>query len=265
MTRVRHILAKRNRPILATFTSSNVLLAFDYDGTLAPIHRMPAHARMRATTRRLLTAVATRYPCVVISGRRLTEVTQMLNGIPVWYVFGNFGHEPASVGQAPPAQVGEWVRHLTDQLPSHRGLVIEEKQYSVTIHYRSAHDKQRALHAIDQAVGGLTDVRRLESPQAVTLVPQGGPNKGIALQHARELFACSTAIYVGDDETDEDAFVSDHPDRLLAIRVGASRATHARYCLRGQSEIDELLRTLLVLRPRMSSRAAGSPTRGTGA
>ena len=48
------ILAPRNRAILADFAASNVLLAFDYDGTLAPIASTPAQARMRASTRRLL-------------------------------------------------------------------------------------------------------------------------------------------------------------------------------------------------------------------
>jgi trehalose 6-phosphate phosphatase len=86
--RVANILAQRNRPGLAGFASSNVLLAFDYDGTLAPIAAEPGRARMRDQTRRLLADCARRYPCVVISGRRLDDVTRRLGRIPVWYVFG---------------------------------------------------------------------------------------------------------------------------------------------------------------------------------
>lgn len=186
--RVRNILARRNLPALAGFASSNVLLAFDYDGTLAPIVQTPAHARMRPETRRLLTAVARRYPCVVISGRPLDDVTQKLDRIPVWYVFGDFGHEPASEGQKPSAQVRDWARQLTERLPSHRGVVIEEKKYSVTIHYRRVRDKRRALEAIDQAIGELTDARRLGSPQAVTVMPRGGPGQG------RSVAECTTVV-----------------------------------------------------------------------
>jgi trehalose 6-phosphate phosphatase len=255
----KNILAASNLPALTGFASSNVLLAFDYDGTLAPIVRTPAHARMRGETRRLLTLVARRYPCVVISGRRLADVTARLNGVPVWYVFGNHGHEPTSVDQPPPPQIAEWVRRLNEHLPSRPGLVIEEKQYSVTIHYRNVHDKKHAMQAIDLAVGGLTDARKLQSPQAITLLPQGGSDKGLALQHARQLFACSAAIYVGDDETDEDAFRSDVPDRLLSIRVGASASTAARYLVPGQTDVDELLRTMLALRPRRPRAAADTP------
>lgn len=216
MMRVRNILAKRNLPELAGFASSNVLLAFDYDGTLAPIVQTPAHARMRPETRRLLTAVARRYPCVVISGRPLDDVTQKLDQIPVWYVFGDFGHEPASEGLKPPAQVRDWARQLTERLPS----------------------------------------------QAVTVMPRGGPDKGVALQNARRLFACDTAIYVGDDETDEDAFGSDGPGRLLSVRVGASRVSKARYCVKRQADVDTLLRTLLTFRPHLRQQAPPESARG---
>lgn len=255
VTRVRNILAKRNLPVLTGFASSNVLLAFDYDGTLAPIVRTPAHARMRPETRRLLTAVARRYPCVVISGRRLDDVTQRLDGIPVWYVFGDLGHEPASEDERPPVQIRDWARQLTERLPSHRGMVIEEKKYSVTIHYRRVRDKRRALEAIDQAIRELADARRLRSPQAVTVMPRGGPDKGVALQQARRLFACDTAIYVGDDETDEDAFGADGPIRLLSVRIGASRVSKARYRLTRQVDVDTLLRTLLTIRPHLREQA----------
>lgn len=248
MTRATNILAKRNLPVLAAFASSNVLLAFDYDGTLAPIVPDPERARMRPETRRLLADVARRYPCVVISGRRLDDVTRRLGRIPVWYVFGNYGHEPAAPEHRPPARMRDWVRRLTEELPTHRGLVIEEKQYSVTIHYRRVRDKRRALQAINEAVDELEEARTISSPHAVTVMPHGGPDKGVALQKARRLFACDAAIYVGDDDTDEDAFVSDQPGRLLSVRIGSPRKSGARFRLRSQAEINTLLRVLRELR-----------------
>ena len=258
MIRVANILSQRNRSVLAGFASSNVLLAFDYDGTLAPIVEEPRRARMRSRTRRLLADVARRYPCVVISGRRLDDVTRRLGRIPVWYVFGNFGHEPAASVHQPSERMGDWVRRLTEDLPAHRGLVIEEKHYSVTIHYRRVRDKRKALEAINRAVSELKDVRAMSSPHAVTLLPQGGPDKGVALQQARRIFSCDAAIYVGDDDTDEDAFVSDHHSRLLSIRIG-SRPSRARFRLRRQPDIDSLLTALRELRraKRRDARRSG--------
>ena len=55
---------------------------------------------MRATTGRLLARVSQRYPCVVISGRALADIEQRVQEIPLWYVFGNHGFEPASRGRA---------------------------------------------------------------------------------------------------------------------------------------------------------------------
>lgn len=255
------ILAARNRATLAAFAASNVLLAFDYDGTLAPIASTPSRARLPVTTRRLLTSIAHCYPCVVISGRRLDDVMKRLEGIPIWYVFGNFGHEPAPHGHRPLTGVGDWARRLTERLPTHRGLVIEEKAYSVTIHYRHVRDKRRALAAIEHAVSELPDARAIGGTQALTLLPRGGPDKGVALQQARRLFHCDKALYIGDDDTDEDAFASAPPDRLLAIRVGTKRTSAARYRLKRQADMDRLLRTLLALRPTTADTKRG---RGNG-
>ena len=150
------------------------------------------------------------------------------------------------------------MRRLTEDLPAHRGLVIEEKHYSVTIHYRRVRDKRKVLEAINRAVSELKDVRAMSSPHAVTLLPQGGPDKGVALQQARRIFSCDAAIYVGDDDTDEDAFVSDHQSRLLSIRIG-SRPSRAGFRLRRQPDIDSLLTALRALRraKRRDARRSG--------
>jgi trehalose 6-phosphate phosphatase len=255
---VAGILAKKNHSVLASFAASNVLLAFDYDGTLAPIVSRPDRARIPKRTRELLADVAQRYPCVVISGRSLKDITARLEHIPVWYVFGDFGYGPLAHDHKSPDRVRNWAKRLTEQLPGHRGLVIEEKEHSLTIHYRRARDKRRAVEAINEAVAALGDARALSSPQAVSVMQHGGPHKGIALQQARRLFACDAAMYVGDDETDEDAFVSDDPSRLLSIRIGMSRTTRARYNLRRQADIDALLSALIELRSGRQWQAIGS-------
>ena len=85
--------------------------------------------------------------------------------------------------------------------------------------------------------------------EAFNLVPRGAPHKGEALERARRLLACDKAIYVGDDETDEDAFAAARSDRLLSVRIGNVRRSRATYRLKDQRQIDRFLRTLLALRP----------------
>jgi trehalose 6-phosphate phosphatase len=243
-----NILLPRNLRALAGFAASNVLLAFDYDGTLAPIAATPSAARMRVETRKRLARIADRYPCVVISGRPLDDLAKRLSRIPVWYLFGNHGFEPHAGSDEHAARVEDWVHRLNAQLPAQQGLVIEHKKYSVTLHYRHVRNKRRVMEAIADAVRQLADVRTVGGAKAINLLPRGGADKGVAVQQARRMFACDTVIYVGDDGTDEDAFKSAPPDRLLSIRVGARGATRAQYRLRSQREIDQLLEHLLHFR-----------------
>ena len=93
------------------------------------------------------------------------------------------------------------------------------------------------------------DVRLIRGKQVVNLLPRDAPHKGIALEKARARVGCDTAVYVGDDETDEDVFGLDRPGRLLTVRVGRKRDSLASYFLRDQSEIDRLLIALLSVVP----------------
>jgi trehalose 6-phosphate phosphatase len=256
------ILASDHQALLAWFARSNVLLAFDYDVTLAPIVPTPNDARMRATTRTLLARAARVYPCVVISGRALDDLTTRFRNIPVWYLFGNHGLEPPPPGTTSnPTHARVWAARLKRHLPPDPGLVIEDKRYSLTIHYREAHDKRRAIEAIERAVRELPDARALGGNEAVSLLPRGGANKGVALQQACRWFACDSAIYVGDDATDEDAFASSYPEKLLTIRVGRDAGTQASYHLEDQRDIDVLLQVLVDLRTADSSRGRAAARR----
>ena len=246
---MRYLLAKRHVPTLARFASSNVVLAFDYDGTLAPITAEPHQARLRRRTRSLLVDVARRYPCVIISGRGRDDVAKRLKGIPVLHVVGNYGLEPWDKNVAYVTRVRKWLQHLERRLPAHAGLIIENKTYSVTIHYRTVRQKGLVEQAIHDAVLGLAGSRAIAGRQAINLVPRDAPHKGRALERVRRLLACDAAIYVGDDDTDEDAFRMAPVDRLLSVRIGRAKRSRARYYLKTQPEIDALLRVLIRLRP----------------
>jgi len=78
---MRYVLGPAGRRALGRFTRSRPLLAFDYDGTLAPIVSDPARAAVRAGTRELLTRLAARYVCVVVSGRPRRDLVRRLAGV----------------------------------------------------------------------------------------------------------------------------------------------------------------------------------------
>ena len=70
---MKDLLHPRHRPAIARLagvgTPERVLIAFDYDGVLAPLVRHPSGARMRPVTRALLADLVERYPVAVVSGR----------------------------------------------------------------------------------------------------------------------------------------------------------------------------------------------------
>jgi trehalose 6-phosphate phosphatase len=245
VNRTHDILAARHLPALRTFARTHVLLAFDYDGTLSPIAPTPERARLPATTKRLLVRVARTYPLVVISGRALADISERVAEIGVQHVFGNHGLEWSGGHPRPRAQVHRWVDQLTEQLSGQRGVVIEDKVHSVSVHYRSAPNQDEALRLIMPIVRKLPEVRVICGAAAVNLLPKHGANKGVALCRALELAACDTAIYVGDDETDEDAFGALKPEKLLSVRIGRSDASRAQYHLDAQASIDQFLHALI--------------------
>jgi trehalose 6-phosphate phosphatase len=243
-----NILAPRHLPALARFAASNVLVAFDYDGTLAPIVTDPARARMHASTARLLRSVADCYPCAVISGRMLADLASHVEGIPLRHLTGNHGIEPWGETQRFASRVRQWVGPLRMRLDGEPGIRIEDKAYSVTLHYRRAHNKRRAFQLIHDAVRPLSGARTIDGKDTVNVVPRGAPNKGVALERVRDQLGCARAIYIGDDETDEDAFAAGTSEELLSIRVGRKRGSRAQYWLSAQTDVDAFLRFLLRLR-----------------
>lgn len=242
---MRNILSRNNREVLEQFAWSRALVAFDFDGTLAPIVREPDAAQMRATTRRLLRAVCQRYPTMVISGRARADVAGRVRGVGLRAVVGNHGIEPGRDVPVLCARVASWSRMLANRLDALRGVVIEEKGHSIAVHYRASRSKKLAKRAIFEAAGALGEARLIRGKQVLNILPPDAPHKGIALERARARLGCDTAIYVGDDETDEDVFRMDDPGRLLGIRIGAKRSSAAAYCLAGQREVDALLRELV--------------------
>ncbi len=244
----KNILALAQREVLAQLAWSNVLLGFDFDGTLAPIVAQPDEAALRAPTRRLLTTLAALYPCVVISGRAVRDLQPRLARIPLRGLVGNHGLEPWRASDVLRRQVERWKAALAPALAELAGVELEDKTYSLALHYRRSRRKKEARRGIARALALLGEVRVVGGKQVVNVLPPGAPHKGVALERERERLGCDTAFFIGDDETDEDVFALDRPGRLLTVRVGKSRASQASYCLANQTEIDALLARLIELR-----------------
>jgi trehalose 6-phosphate phosphatase len=247
---MRSLLARVNEDVLRSVAATRSLVVFDYDGTLAPIVSSRDDAWMRTETEALLRLVCRRYPCAIISGRARADVVARLGGAEPKYVVGNHGIEPSPGFAAFTGIVAEALSVLARRLGGEPDLDLENKTYSLAVHYRRSRSPERAIRRILTAVEDLpTQMRVVHGKRVVNLAPKDAPTKGDALEHLFEAERAHLSLFVGDDVTDEDAFQLRPSSRHLAVRVGHLRASAAGYFLRDQTEMDRLLTVLAALRP----------------
>ena len=256
---MRDILHPSHRGILERFAGHRapnlVLLAFDYDGVLAPVVRDPAGRRMRRSTRELLLRLSRRYPVAAISGRGWRHTHQLTEGVAPWVV-GNHGFEFLHARPVPATvlrQVRGWRRQLEEALAGVPGIHFEDKRSTLAIHYGLARTWRRAERAAYAAANQLAGTRLVAGKKVLNVLPRQFPNKGDALRALLKKLRLDTALYLGDDVTDEDAFAVG-PPLVLGVHVGPGRSL-APWRLDSQARVDELLERLLSLR---------RPGRGTG-
>lgn len=235
------------------------LLAFDYDGTLAPVTDNPEQARIPSSTMELLRELSKLGPTAAVTGRPLTTIRKLVpETFSAWA--GNHGAEMiprragAPVSPASRRRVRHWCEQLLVALKAFPGVWIEEKDLSLCIHYRASPDRAAARRVILQAVAKLEPGPRvLPGKCVVNLLAPELPHKGHAVQGLLKAFRLKSAVYVGDDENDEDVFALTDP-RVCSVRVGKRARSRATLYLRRQSEINRLLRLLLSLRAPAKSR-----------
>ncbi|HAR41077.1 MAG TPA: trehalose-phosphatase [Bdellovibrionales bacterium] len=244
-----YLFGGNNIRVLESLSFTETLYAFDFDGTLAPIVADPDKARMSKETERLLEKLSSIVPIAIISGRGLKDLAPKIPPGPK-YLIGNHGLEglpSATAIHELEDMCGRWKAILNPLLKKLRdpGVFLEDKGYSLAIHYRNSRLKKRARESILAVLQSIdNDAKVIPGKLVLNLVPARGPHKGLALSrvilHSRAKFG----FYIGDDYTDEDVF-SINERRLMTVRVGRNQKSQARYYLRRQSEITLLLQHLL--------------------
>ena len=244
---MKDVLGRRSRPLLRELAAHRTLLVLDFDGTLAPIVESRHRARLPAATVRLLRAVATAWPCAVISGRSRDDVAARLGGVRLLAVVGNHGAEdlPALPGAARwRRQVRRWRLRLEAELAGVRGVDVEDKGLSLAVHVRGAAAERR----VAAALAGLEGARVVGGKRVRNAVVDGAPDKGDALVRLVRRGRYERVIFVGDDDTDEDVFRRASEVPLVGVAVGRRRHSAAAWYLRRQGDVARLLSILATLR-----------------
>lgn len=222
---------------LLEIVKPGMLCAFDFDGTIAPIVDDLAAARIPPPVLRRLAALAEFTPVAVITGRSVEDVSLRLDFFPE-FVVGNHGMEGLPGCEQSEehyrSMCSEWLRKLHNAMKVESidaAVWIEDKTYSLSIHYRQAQDPSAAEKRLRQLIQAtLPDARTVEGEFVFNILPADAPDKGQALSLLRTHAGASAALYVGDDVTDESVFDLPHDD-LLTIRIEDYASTAAEFYL----------------------------------
>ena len=248
-----------------------LLVMLDFDGTLSPIVKHPDLATLPPETRTRLVELraAPGVSLAIISGRSVADLRQRVAIENITYV-GNHGRELRRPGASEPEtdseiqkRMEEVAGHLTKELSEVPGIIIENKGFTVAVHYRQIPESLRprvrsCTQGIAKQMAGLIEVS--EGKCVYDLFPSDGANKGkaaLALLEEHGGLPKVLPIYCGDDTTDETVFRT-LPAGSVTVYVGdAQAASAARYRLADPGEVASLLKRISLPR----RRAAKPPRR----
>ena len=135
-----HLFSPEGEAALASTLALRPLLAFDYDGMLAPIETHPDDAHMPLAIARRLDRLAALLPVALITGRSVADVRERLS-FPPRFVIGNHGAEGHD---GTVDWLGATFDTLRMRLKASRadllaaGVTVEDKGHSLALHYRLA-------------------------------------------------------------------------------------------------------------------------------
>jgi trehalose 6-phosphate phosphatase len=238
--------------------TKRLLVALDFDGTLAPEVDDPEHARAlpeaREAVLRLLAMPNTRV--ALVSGRALASLERVADLPDSALLVGSHGIEirldsPAlqvTLDTAEIRQVGVLNTVLGEVADSVDHVWLEPKPAGFALHTRLATDhNSRVAHLVarSEATAEVSELTIREGKNVLEFSVRS-TTKGEAVEHLRRYTEADAVFYAGDDVTDEDAFAA-----LTADDVGLKSgegATLANFRVPGPTQVARALALLADLR-----------------
>jgi trehalose 6-phosphate phosphatase len=249
------------RPILRSIRRSReIIVLLDYDGTLVPIKSNPGDARLSKRTRGLLNLVSEEPKIIsgIVTGRALPDILRRVENNHLM-IIANHGFEifidkeswvhPWAERIAP--LLRKLARTLRTHLKSISGVLIENKGYTLAIHYRRVlnHEVRNVRDiALEVLLPFLREIKITEGKKVIEVRPNVPWSKGTAIRMVLRLLKRQTqrcVIYVGDDTTDEDAFEALRGGGITIV-VGRKKKSSATYWVRNPEEVGNFLAILVV-------------------
>lgn len=237
---------------ISTRLGGRPAIFLDYDGTVTPIVEDPARAVIGNVERETLRRLSKKLPVAIISGRGLEDVQSLVNVDGMFYAGSHgfeiespdgkrFQHEAALAAQG---DLDEAQRLLEEEMPHLAGVMIERKRFAITVHTRRAGSETIRHRAgeITRDIASRFDRLTLTGGKEIHELRPAVPwDKGAAVRYVLDVLPGDpNPVYIGDDETDEDAFlaVRRHPNGvgILVAPIDSDVPTWADYFLESPAE-----------------------------
>lgn len=242
------------KKIIEQVTRKKIFVFLDYDGTLAPIASRPEQAVMSSDVRNALSDLAKKFKTAVISGRSIKDIKELINIKNMDYS-GNHGFEISinnRIITAPSArlilpELAEVKKSLVCDVKRVRNAFVEDKGFILAVHWRLV-DKKSIPELREIVCRHIKNKKKLcfsSGKKVWEIRPCMKYNKGTAIDFLLSRYRARkncAVFYIGDDNTDEDAF--EYLLNEYTIRVGRKNKSKAKYYVRNQDEVVRLLRLI---------------------
>jgi trehalose 6-phosphate phosphatase len=227
-----------------------LLVASDFDGTVAPIVCNPGDARPIPAAAEALAGLAAleSTSAALISGRALSALRELSGAPAEVHLVGSHGAEfdadfLDAVDPAARQRLAELEQTMVAVAQRYPGATVETKPISVAFHVRNA-APEHAQQALDEALNAVRDWDiHVTEGKAVREFAVIDTDKGAALEQLREQLEADAVVFFGDDVTDEKGFA-----RLangdIGVKVGPGE-TRARYRVDAPDDVATALTYLL--------------------
>ncbi|KAG6705543.1 hypothetical protein I3842_07G183900 [Carya illinoinensis] len=269
---LRHPSALENfEQIISASKGKQIVMFLDYDGTLSPIVEDPDQAFMSMEQmREAVRDVARYFPTAIVSGRCRDKVYNFVRLEELFYA-GSHGMDIKGPSKHPKSDKGnqelifeaasefltmidEVYKALINEISSIPGAKVENNKFCLAVHFRCVDEKRWAALAkqVRVVISVYPKLKLTQGRKVLEIRPTVKWDKGKALEFLLESLGYANSndvlpIYIGDDQTDEDAFkVLRHNGKGFGILVSrVAKETNASYSLQEPSEVKEFLRLLV--------------------
>ncbi len=235
----------------------NYCLFLDIDGTLAPFQINPEHSCIPQTTLEIIKKmIKLKIPVIAVTGRDVDTASKLLHPIevPIAGLHGldicldSDNYIRPDLSQINFKKLKQDIQKSCEKYPE---LLIEDKNYSIALHYRKNPDlENHAINIMQQISSNYPQLKLNKGKFVIELIPNQA-DKGKAIKTILNHLNLPSVlpIFIGDDLTDESGFVFINQQSGLTIKVGSGE-TQAKYRLK---DIDNVANFLFLFQNKIKS------------